>query len=145
MIRCRMYSSWRDFQDGWKRIYIEGAKRKVMRLRRSGFVAVMSGCVMPLGATAGLIYSLTLFGVDEPTGRTRLAGIIGAGLAVMGLSAWLSVMVMAFRIARASLWTIALYPIGAWIVGRILAHAASDLRDHVPVRWAGREYVREPR
>jgi cytosine/adenosine deaminase-related metal-dependent hydrolase len=37
------------------------------------------------------------------------------------------------------------YPLGAWIVGRILLRTARDLEDRKPVTWGGRRYVPEPR
>ena len=38
-----------------------------------------------------------------------------------------------------------LYPVGCWIVGRIMLNAARDLEKRRPVIWGGKQYVLEPR
>jgi glycosyltransferase involved in cell wall biosynthesis len=145
LLRCRMYDSWPAFRAGWKRIYIESAKRKIGRLRRAGLAATVTGCILPLGAVAALIYSLILLTLDDPTSDMHRAGVAGLAISAAAIAVWFAVMSAALRMSRTPIWTIPAYPIGAWLVGRILAEAASDVRHRVPVRWAGREYIREPR
>ena len=45
----------------------------------------------------------------------------------------------------APMWAVITYPWGSWIVGRMMLHAASDLKHRRPIRWGGREYVLEER
>jgi hypothetical protein len=69
---------------------------------------------------------------------TGAAGVFG--IAVMPLT-----LLWAYRVGRTPLWCVPMYPIGAWAAGGILLEAGRDLKQGVPVKWAGKEYVRPPR
>jgi hypothetical protein len=142
LLRCGMYDSWTAFQGGWKRIYIEAAKRKVKRLNLAAAVVATTGAGLPLAALANAAFSGWLLSGDD---ESRRAGAIGLILAAGGLGALAAVLLTASRLARTSQWTVLGYPVGALLVARILREAAADLRHRVAVRWAGREYIREPR
>jgi chlorobactene glucosyltransferase len=140
MLRCRMYSDYDEFVRGWKRIYIESANRRVKRLRAIAAQVRLLGTVMPLVALLALGdgiagYPRTHEALDAAIGA---AGATALGLMLVGL-AWM------YRLSGAPLWCVPFYPIGAWRVGAILTEAAGDLAQGVPVRWGGREYVREAR
>ena len=53
-LRCSMYASFEAFKTGWKRIYIEASTRNVIRLRRSGVLAILVLVVLPFLALAGI-------------------------------------------------------------------------------------------
>lgn len=142
LLRCRMYESWPAFREGWKRIYVESAKRRLSRLRLATTITAVWGSALPIAALLNLCYSLALAGSGS---NEQSTGIIGLWFGGVALGAWFATLLLAYRAASAPLWAIPAYPVGAGLVARILSEAASDLRKRVPVRWAGREYVREPR
>ncbi len=137
MLRCRMYGSYAEFVRGWKRIYIESANRRVKRLRAIGVRARVLGTVLPALA-AGAIGVGTWLSPDPLAIATGATGVFGMVLMLLTL-AW------SYRIGHTPVWCVPLYPIGAWAAGGILLEAAKDLKTGVPVRWAGKEYVREAR
>lgn len=148
LLRCRMYDSPTAFFEGWKRIYIEAAKRKPSRLIKSSWVVRMFGCVLPAVCTVALAVGLW---------RSIAGGVVGASVDSAGqaLMAWAlhgvalalfcGAVMLAYRMGGTPIWCMPWYPIGAWRVGGILAAAARALRRRESIRWAGREYVLEPR
>jgi chlorobactene glucosyltransferase len=137
MLRCRMYANYPEFVRGWKRIYIEAANRRVKRLRGIGVRARVLGCVLPVLAVGAIGAGLWL-NPDPLAVVTGAAGVFG--IAVMPLT-----LLWAYRVGRTPLWCVPMYPIGAWAAGGILLEAGRDLKQGVPVKWAGKEYVRPPR
>ncbi|MEX2217872.1 MAG: glycosyltransferase [Phycisphaerales bacterium] len=142
LLRCRMYETWPAFRAGWKRIFVEASHRKLGRLRRNGFYATFSGAVLPALTLLNVPWSLLLLGAG---GEAASAGEMGLWLAGAGLVAWAAGNLAAYRMAGVPLWVLPGAPVGSWLLGRIMAEAATDLRDGVPIRWAAREYVRERR
>jgi hypothetical protein len=142
LMSCRMYESYAAFCAGWERIYIEAAHRKVKRLRQGAAANVLGGAVLPVLTAASLAVSALLIGTGVE--GTRL-GTIGVALAAAGLALWLVVLVVSYRMSRVPVWAIPLSIPGAAIVGGILLRASRTLRARRPIRWGGREYVREPR
>jgi chlorobactene glucosyltransferase len=137
MVRCTMYGDYPEFIRGWKRIYIEAANRRVKRLRAIGMRVRLLGCVLPLAACGAVILGAAERG--DPLGLATL--IVGAAsLAVM-----LVALGWSYKLSNVQAWCVPGYPVGAWCVGGILLGAARDLKTGVPVRWAGKEYVREAR
>jgi hypothetical protein len=41
--------------------------------------------------------------------------------------------------------SIVFFPIGCWVVGRVMLEGARDLLRRKPIVWGGREYVLRPR
>ena len=140
MLRVAMYDSWPAFQRGWERIYIESTHRKVRRLRSAAAHVALAGCVLPLAAA--LSSAILLVAPPDLPGPAILAARV---LAVLALVAWLSSALIVVRQARlappAALW----HPLASALVAMILSHAARDLHRRVPIRWAGKDYVLEPR
>jgi chlorobactene glucosyltransferase len=138
MLHCRMYANTKEFVHGWKRIYIEAANRRVKRLREVSMRGMVVGALLPPLGIAAVVVPL-LIGLREPlVMATLICGVFGLAVLLFAL-AW------AYRISRVPIVWALLYPIGAWQVALILRAAAKDLEDGVPVRWGGREYVREAR
>jgi hypothetical protein len=142
MLSCRMYESWPAFWRGWKRIYTESAKCKVKRLVRASWCATVAGAVLPGLAMANFVWCAAMLGWG---GEWASTGAVGAALSGAGLAAWGLVMGATYRIGRVPLWAVPGSIVGSWLVGRVLAEAARDLKRGVPTMWAGREYVRRAR
>jgi chlorobactene glucosyltransferase len=141
LLRCRMYSSFDEFVNGWKRIYIEAANRRIKRLDVLADRARLVGAVLPNGVLLGTLALLALGGLHIPSGLAAPTVIVS----LVALAIYLAALLWSYRIARVPLiWTL-LYPLGAWQTGTILHAAAADLRSGTPTRWGGREYAREPR
>jgi hypothetical protein len=148
MVTCRMYDSWEQFRRGWKRIYTEAAKCKVKRLKRAAAVSAATGAVLPVLAAGNLALCLLVLTGAVGTAINEVVrawAATGVWLSGLGLLAYVLVIVVAHRMGRAPMWSVAAHPIGAWLVSRILAEAARDLEGGVATRWGGREYVRVPR
>ncbi|MGH7291714.1 MAG: glycosyltransferase, partial [Myxococcota bacterium] len=141
LLRCRMYVSNEEFVKGWKRIYIEAANRRIKRLETLARRARIVGTGLPVGVLLGALLLLSLGGPHIPAGLAAPAVIV----ALVGLAIYLTAILWSYRIARVPLIWSLLYPLGAWQTGTILHEAAADLRAGTPVRWGGREYVREAR
>ncbi len=141
LLRCSMYRGYNQFVEGWKRIYIEAANRRVKRLEAVSWRTRLLGAVLPALAIVALILGL---GAAARWDHSALgfAAAITAGLSLLLM---LIALAWSYRISRVPLWCVPLYPIGAWQTGAILSAAAADLRAGVPVRWGGREYIRAPR
>ena len=141
LLRCRMYGRFEEFVDGWKRIYVEAANRRVKRLEAIAWRTRLLGTFLPLLACAGV--GLGLVAASRwPTSGFGPAAAISGGIALLLM---LGALIWSYRISQVPLWFVPLYPIGAWQIGAILKDAAADLRAGVPVRWGGREYIREAR
>lgn len=141
LLRCRMYPNAEEFVKGWKRIYIEAANRRIRRLDVLADRARLVGAVLPNGVLLGTIALLVLGGLHVPSGLAAPAVIVS----LVALAIYLTALLWSYRIARVPLIWVFLYPLGAWQTGTILHAAAADLRAGTPVRWGGREYVREAR
>ncbi len=138
MLTCRMYPDWPSFRRGWQRIYTEAANCKPARLAESAWRVRLTGALAPLCPWALLALALTLDRSD--VGRVPLAvfGLLSGAVWAAGI-AWV------YRLSRAPVWAFPGHIAGSWLVARILSDAARDLRRGTPMRWGGREYVREAR
>jgi len=121
-----------------KRIYIEAANRRVKAAAGVGD-AGNGGWGGPAAVRAGGGGGALMLDLHEPLVMATLA------CGVLGLAVLLFALAWAYRISRVPMVWALLYPIGAWQVASILRAAAKDLENGVPVRWGGREYVREAR
>ena len=126
---------------GWKRIYIEAANRRIKRLDTLARRARLVSTALPVGVMLGALAILSLGGLHIPTGLAAPAVIVS----IVGLTLYMTAILWSYRIARVPMIWSLLYPLGAWQTGTILHAAAADLRAGTPVRWGGREYVREAR
>ncbi len=137
---CRMYDNWGQFTRGWKRIFTESANRRSDRLRRAAFRLRLTTTVMPLASLLAILTWYPTWHNDHPV----LAGGILAFSGV-GFMFWLAFAVLFAREGNIPYRTIPLWPWGAWLVARILDHAADDLRKGTPTQWGGRTYDRPDR
>lgn len=151
MLICRMYESWPAFVRGWKRLFIEMANRRPSRLVKSLLMSVTFGTVLPgvslillfLGAAQWLQLWPMQAAARSEFAKEFAIGAMAAG--TLGYGALLLCLIVGFRLGRAPLLAVISFPIATAIVGWLLWMARRDLVNRVPVRWAGREYIREPR
>jgi len=137
MLHCRMYANYTEFVHGWKRIYIEAANRRVKRLRelRCGEWWLGRSCRRSAGGGGGAADARLARTAGHGDAGVRRAG---AGGSVVCVGVGVPDFTGADGVGAA-------VSIGAWQVASILRAAAKDLENGVPVRWGGREYVREAR
>jgi GT2 family glycosyltransferase len=140
MLVVSMYESFAAFKAGWKRIFVEACRRKTRRLRENAWRILGVGVVVP----AAQLLSLALGAVQIGAGAPVLGGaLLGAAAVVWILQ--IPSLVAAYGLCGAPRSAVLLYPIGAWVVGRIMLDAARDLVERRPIRWGGREYILAPR
>lgn len=137
MLMVRMYEGWREFERGWRRIFMDCAGRKVSRLRRASRRIRMVHTALPTVTVLTLVLSLSL----AVFGNGGWAAWLTAGISLAAVALWLGMLAALYRIGSVPVWTAPLHPIGAWMTGGILREAALDLEQSRPIRWGGREYT----
>jgi hypothetical protein len=146
MLICRMYESWAAFVRGWRRLFIEMANRRPGRLLKSLCMAVMFGTVLPLVSLLTLILAgLRASELGSDGSLSSIIAISAAGAGMLGYLAMLLCLVVGFRLGKAPMVAAVVFPAATAVVGWLLWTARRDLVNRVPVKWAGREYIREPR
>ena len=140
MLLCSMYETLAAFKTGWKRIFIEACRRKPRRLRENGWRVLGNGVALPLVQLAAVLVGGWLV-----WGGQWWLGLAMVATPLAGWIAQTSALRRIYALGGAPKGAVWLYPLGCWIVGRIMLEAASDLRHGRPVVWAGKEYVLEPR
>lgn len=148
MLACRMYPSSDAFLRGWRRIFIEAAKRKPRRLQAWAIGAVVRGTLSPFYAV--LVFGLGIAGAVALQGRERALSVGVALVAAVALFAWSAAISACLRQAGmrgtfSRLLAQALWPIGCLRLARILREGAKELRTGIPTGWAGKSYARPPR
>ena len=110
------------------------------RLRKNAGMAIAGGVAQPLAqaATAAVGVALSLGG-HVGLGVVLLAAV-GVGVLVQGWS-----LARAYRLCGAPAGGIVFFPLGCWIVARVMLEGASDLAHRRPISWAGKQYVLEAR
>ncbi|MCX5690077.1 MAG: hypothetical protein NTV94_09915, partial [Planctomycetota bacterium] len=144
MLRCRMYASWSEFSRGWRRIYIELARRNPRRLVRAAIRVIQFGTIYPIAALTNCIGGVVLRNMAESLAWPHAAawGLAGALVGGMALIPLLLTVGASYRIGRAPLWALPAFPIGAAIVAGMMFRASRDLRLGRAIEWGGRRYVR---
>jgi chlorobactene glucosyltransferase len=140
MLRCSMYETSDAFAEGWRRIFIDACKRKPRRLRKLGFRTLAGGIAIPVAQLAALPMAGMLIAWGATTQGMLTLVVVAAALLIQLLA-----LLTIYPLAGAPRWATVTFPIGCWIVARILLRAASGLERRVPLTWGGREYVPEPR
>ncbi|MFO0783544.1 MAG: glycosyltransferase family 2 protein [Phycisphaerales bacterium] len=143
MLGVSMYDSWKSFQQGWRRIYIESCRRNPQRMFGQALQLGMVGVVLPLARDAAIVLGALAL-MDHAPG---LAGVV-AGFAVtagaVALGTRMAVLASIYAVSRFPIWAVLLYPVSAAAVALIFVQGGLDLRARRPVRWGGRQYVLEP-
>ena len=131
MLKCSMYPTFEAFQNGWKRIYIEAANKKIKHLKQSALLAITVGLIFPFASVAGIFLG---FETSPLLFWTSLASLVCASIVI----AWL------YRINNAPMMYAVFAPIGAAVVAKIFLDASKMWKNRKPIKWGGREYILEP-
>lgn len=137
---CRMYDDPTQYVRGWKRIYIESAKRSTRRLLRWRRRILVTDLLLPGVALLAVLLGVAAFigGETDLAMALLLSGAAGYGAMTFAYA-------RIHRIQSAPVWSAALHPIGALSVAKLLGDAAREISSGVAVKWAGRSYVRPAR
>ena len=140
MLVVSMYDSLASMREGWKRIFIEVARRQPRRLVQWGVRSAGVGVGMPLVQAATIGVGLHAFG------RGDVVALVLALVSVLsGILGQLAVLFRFYSRANAPRIGILGYNVGCFIVALIMLQGAYDLLRRRPVRWGGREYILTPR
>ena len=140
LLTCRMYASFAEFSNGWRRIYRESCNNRPSRLFTFAWRLRLLGSIVPVLTLACLAVGAALHALDP--GPLATAGFLTA---FVGLLIWAGVLSLCYHAMRTGwhwAWT---YPLGCWQVSTILFQAAREQARNVPIRWGGREYIRKSR
>lgn len=140
MLNVSMYDSMDAFLRGWKRIFMEGCKRKPARLRKYAWRLMAIGVLLQVIQFAGLITAVAFVVM----GYVLLAVPITV-VTLVSLAIQFFVLRRVYPMGGAPRSAVWFYPVGAFMVMRVMFEAANDLQHRRPVVWGGREYVLEPR
>ena len=138
MIITSMYQSLSSMLLGWKRIFIETARRNPGKLRQvalrilgSGLGAALAPASVLIGV-AVLLNGFTLVGVG-----LLVSGVFGTVLTLAALTT-------IFRLSRMPVIGMLGWPVGCLFIAHAVSSGATDLSRGRPVPWGGRTYVIEP-
>lgn len=146
MLLCRMYDTWPAFTSGWRRIYAELAHRKPARLRRYAILNLVFGVLlMPLALLVITIGLARGSGAPLPEPASTSIAWVCATAGVVALLAYALAITLCLLRGRSPMSAVAAYPVAAGVVAWLLWGTARELVKGVPVKWAGREYVRQVR
>ena len=134
LFHCSMYGDWPQFRRGWKRIFMQAAGSNARHLTLSAHRTRWLGTLLPLWMLGAAPVGLFLAPREPLVGWTLVA------LGCVAMAVWLATLVRITVLARAPLWIAPLHIAGAWLAARVLDEAASDVRQHRPTQWGGREY-----
>ena len=140
MLRVAMYDSLKAMREGWKRIFIEVARRQPRRLVIWGCRAIGAGVLVPAAQVAALVLGSILYRQGDTPALPLAVGIVA-----VGVLAQFMVLRSFYRTAETPLLGILGYPFGCLVVGQLMFSGASDLRNGRPIRWGGRDYLLTPR
>ena len=139
LLHVRMYESYAQFREGWRRIFIEACNRNPSRLFRYGLECVVVGAgvtIIGCAAIGTAIIALALG--DQPL------GIAGLSAGLVALVCQQLTLRRIFELVGVPQIAALAYAYGSIAVARIQWRAARDLRARKPVRWGGRHYVLNP-
>ena len=140
MLNVSMYENLGALRAGWKRIYIEVARRRPRRLVNWGFRVLMAGVVVPSLEVLTLVLGVMLLQREADVLAFVLAVVFAGG----GLLFQLIALAWIYRMGRTPISGLLAFPLGSLIVGWIMLDGACDLLLGRPIRWGGREYILKP-
>lgn len=136
MLEVAMYDSLNTLLEGWKRIYIEVARRRPRRLMAWGTRVLGAGVGVPAVQIATIVIGAILASGGDQLALVLALAAVGSGLALQVVSlGWF------YRIAGSSPLAVLGFPLGCVLVASAMLQGARDLRQGRPIRWGGREYV----
>lgn len=134
-----MYGSVASMRSGWTRIYIESCGRRPRRLIFAATELATISVALPCAAIAASATGIA----GALAGKSGSDILAALGLIALAL-AFTTVALLHHR-QRAPLLGAFLHPVAAACVATWLLDGSRMLRNRVPVRWGGREYVLEPK
>jgi chlorobactene glucosyltransferase len=139
MLNVSMYDSFHALREGWKRIFIEVARRRPRRLVIWGIRSMTAGVILPGIQLATLVIGLIL-GIQGDVVLMVLALLLaGIGFMLQGIT-----LIWVYALGQAPISGALGFPIGSAVVGWIMFEGARDLSSGRPIRWGGREYILKP-
>lgn len=139
MLKVAMYDSLSDLREGWKRIYIEVARRRPSRLTAWGVRTLATGILVPLMQVATIVIGAVLGANGDTTGFVLALCAVGSGLLFEAFVLGWIYQMSGFPIAG-----ILGFPFGCIVVASTMFEGARDITKGRPIRWGGREYVLKP-
>jgi len=139
LVTTSMYDSLDGLLSGWRRIFIEGAKRNIPRLRRNAFLVACSG-LAPVACWASVVTGVIAWRLDPASALGPAAAWIGIfGVVTQGV-------VLSRLFARGGMPVAGVlgWAIGCLLIAKTLLDGADDLRRGRPIRWGGRTYHLQP-
>jgi len=133
-----MYDSAKAMRSGWTRIYIESCGRRPRRLVFAAVELFVVSVVLPLSALAA-----TIVGVAGSL-EGRDGSVLLAAIGLVAITLGFATVALLHQRQRAPLLGAFAHPFAAFHVVCWLFDGARMLRQRVPVRWGGREYILEP-
>ena len=140
MLNVSMYENLGALRAGWKRIYIEVARRRPRRLLNWGLRVLMAGVVVPSLEVLTLVLGVLLLQREGDVPGFVLAVVFAGG----GLLFQLITLAWIYRMGRTPISGLLAFPLGSLIVCWIMLDGACDLLLGRPIRWGGREYILKP-
>ena len=140
MLTVSMYECLDSMREGWKRIFIEVARRRPRRLVSWGLRSFGAGAFVPAAQVLAVVLGAILYARGDLAALVLALSAVGLGVGAQALA-----LGCFYRIAGTPLSGVLGYPIGCLVVGRLMLAGASDLRNGRPIRWGGRDYVLTPR
>lgn len=139
MITTSMYDSLHALLTGWRRIFIEAAKRNIPRLRLNALLVAASG-LAPVVSWAAVIAGVVAWNLDSDV----LVGVLAIAFGLFGVLIQGLVLSQVFRRGRMPVVGVLGWAVGCLLVTSTLIRGMGDLRHGRPIRWGGRSYVLEP-
>ncbi|MSR43967.1 MAG: glycosyltransferase [Phycisphaerales bacterium] len=139
LLRVRMYETYGQFREGWKRIFIEASHRNPARLVRYGWECALVGTGVACFGLIGAMFGVIGWVIGDPP-----LGIVGVCAGCGALIIQQLVLRRIFQLIGVPKIAALAYPYAALVIARIQWSGAHDLRSGKPVRWGGRNYVLQP-
>jgi len=146
LLGCSMYGDFEAFRRGWMRIFLEATNRTIKLLRKQAARQLVVGWALPAISLAAIIVGLmVVVGDASSQSDVSAAGLVSLWGGVAGLATQFGAIAWCYAIAKQPLWTVVLFPVGAWHVFGLMRWAIRALRQGEAVKWGGREYVLKAR
>lgn len=139
MLHVRMYETYKQFRHGWRRIFIEAARRRPHKLRRYAMECALAGAGVFIASCTSIGCGIVALRTgDDPLGWA------GIGCGAFALVSQQATLMHIFALIGVPRLGALLCTHGSIAVAGIMWQAARDLVAGKPVRWGGREYVLTP-
>ncbi len=134
LFTVRMYETEKQFINGWKRIFTEGASRNIPRLRASAMRLRLLG-LSPILSLTAIAYGGFIYRNNPPlASSTIIAGLVSFIL-------FLFIMRLVYRMQGARTSYLFRFPIGCFRVASIFKEAINDLKQGKGIEWAQLHYT----